>query len=169
MSEQAEPQSRTELVARVRADRARLEATLSRMSEEQLVQPGVEGDWSAKDIMAHIAAWEQRMVSWIDEALRGKIPAQPADDVELDRINAAIYEESQDRPLTEVLAEFETSYQVALAAAGTTPEADLMDPHRFAWRQGEPLWEMVASNTYWHYEEHGDPLRAWLEGQAGEE
>ena len=29
-------------------------------------------------------------------------------------------------------------------------EDDLIDPQRFAWRKGDPMWHMVAANTWEH-------------------
>jgi hypothetical protein len=46
-----------------------------------------------------------------------------------------------------------------------TPEDDF-DPHRFPCRNGEPLWKTVAANTWWHYEEHRQSIRTWLEKLA---
>jgi hypothetical protein len=42
------------------------------------------------------------------------------------------------------------------------PEDDLMNPDRFAWSQGEPLWEAIAGDTYEHYHEHIAQIQAWL-------
>jgi hypothetical protein len=47
-------------------------------------------------------------------------------------------------------------------------EAELTDPQHFAWREGDPLWHMVAANTWWHYKEHRETISAWLkETQSG--
>jgi hypothetical protein len=41
-------------------------------------------------------------------------------------------------------------------------EEDLIDPLRFAWMEGSPLFYLVAGNTYGHYQEHIDPIQQWL-------
>jgi len=37
-------------------------------------------------------------------------------------------------------------------------ENDIFDPQRFAWRNGSPAFDMLAGNTYEHYDEH----RQWI-------
>lgn len=163
MSETFEQIDKSELLVRIRAERERLEETLARLSEEQMVEPGVVDDWSVKDILAHLVTWEQRMVRWMDQALRGEVPDRPGSDEEIGRWNQQSYADNRDRPLAEVLTDFRESYPRALRAAETAPEDDLVDPDRFAWRNGLPLWVMVAANTSWHYREHGESIRAWLD------
>ena len=50
--------------------------------------------------------------------------------------------------------------------AAETPDAVLFDAEHFAWREGRPLWFMVAANTYWHYAEHREHLEQWLAEQG---
>src|SRR5512140_2634971 len=165
MTENLEQISRSELLDRICAERMAFEATLARLSPDQFLQAGVQGAWSVKDILAHVSAWERRMVGWMDEALAGKVPALPQTDEEVDALNALSYAEDRDKPLDRVMAESlrssDEAYQVAQAAA---PE-DLEQADRFPWRQGVGLWRMVAANTWWHYREHGETIRAWLENQ----
>jgi hypothetical protein len=162
MDEQAEQISRSELLEAIRTEHNRLEVTLAQLDEAQMIRPGVVGDWSVKDILAHIVAWEQRMVRWVGEALQGKLPADPDNWDQVHALNAQIYQENRDRSLADVLEEFPRSYQEALHVAETTGEKDLLDPGRFAWREGKPLWKVVAANTCWHYREHDESIRAWL-------
>jgi hypothetical protein len=42
------------------------------------------------------------------------------------------------------------------------PEDDLINPGRFAWSQGRPLWLLVAGDTYEHYQEHIAQIQEWL-------
>jgi len=35
---------------------------------------------------------------------------------------------------------------------------DIFDPNRFAWRNGSPAFDMLAGNTFEHYDEH----RQWI-------
>lgn len=163
MNEEVERVTQSELLDSIRSERGLLEATLSEVDVEQMEQPGVEGDWSVKDVVAHIVAWEQRMVGWVAAALRGEVPEVPRTWDDVHRVNEQIYRENRDRALCDVLADLPRSYQEALRAAEDVSEDDLVDPDRFGWRAGEPLWKMVAANTSWHYREHCQSLRAWLD------
>ncbi len=134
-----------------------------------MAQPGVESNWSVKDILAHIMAWEKRMVQWLEESLRGEVPERPAPGMswdDLDRLNEQIYRENRDRALDEVLADFRQSHEESLRVVEAIAEEDLIEPERFEWREGDPIWHMVAGNTWWHYKEHRETISNWLAGAA---
>lgn len=159
--------TRTRLLEEIQTEHQRLEESLALVSKEQMLLPGVIEDWTVKDLLAHITVWEQRMIRWLGAAMRGGVPQMLPDGMtwdDLDEWNEQTYQEHVDRSLEDVLTEFELSYPQALEAAREVPERDLIDPHRFEWREGEPLWVMVAANTSWHYTEHEQSIRAWLEG-----
>lgn len=164
MTQQDEPIGKTELLARIRSEHEYLEATLSQLSPEQWCQPGVEGVWSPKDAIAHLSAWEGHVVRWSSEALGGQVPGLPVGDPVVDRINAQIYAVNRDRPLAEVRAEFERSYQQVLRAVEDTPEADLPRTGLFLAWGDIPLWKFFSVLTWQHYENHHQPIRTWLEG-----
>ncbi len=155
MNQQVEPITKPELLERIRSERQYLEKTLAQLSKDRMVKPGAEAAWSVKDMLAHLVAWEKYLVQWVDQIFRGQVP-QLSD-------NAGIYEENKDRPLTEVLAEFQTSVQEVLRCTEAASEETLLQTGLVPDWGDTPLWEVVASNTYWHYQEHGEALRAWLE------
>jgi hypothetical protein len=162
----SEQMRKSKLLEQIQAERERLERTLAELSTDQMTQPGIQDQWSVKDILAHITVWEKRMTRWLGETLRGEVPQMLPPGMtwdDLDQMNEQTYLENRDRLLAEVLSEFHHSYPQALGAVEAASEEDLIDPHRFEWRGGKPLWEMVAANTFWHYEEHGESLRTWLE------
>ena len=163
----AEEMTKPKLLANIRAQRERFEAMLAEVDEALMTQPGVVGEWSVKDILAHIAVWEGRMVGWLEQILRGEVPEALAPGQtwdNLDQLNEQTYLENRDRPLEEVLAEFEASFRRAWDGVEAVPEDALLDPDRYPWREGEPVWHIVAANTFWHYPEHGASIRAWLQG-----
>ena len=165
MNENDGPRNRAELMELIRRERAALENTLSQLAEEQLLQLLGPDGWTVKDLLAHITIWEQRMVQWTRESLRGYTPERPAPEMtwdDLDRLNQINYEESRDRPLDSVLGEFNRSYLQVLQIVGELTQEDLFDPMRFVWRHSDPMWHMVAANTWWHYREHNDTIRSWI-------
>jgi hypothetical protein len=146
-----------------------LEAVLGQLSQEEMIRPGVHGNWSVKDIIVHITAWEKRMVQWLDESLRGEIPQRPAPGMtwdDLDELNERIYQEGREKPLDEALAEFREIHQESVRAVEAMAEEDLLAPGRFEWREGDPIWRMVAANTWWHYKDHQEAIAGWMAGSA---
>jgi hypothetical protein len=160
----SESMTKAKMLDLIRAERELLEAELAGISQERMTQPGVVDNWSVKDILAHISVWEKQMVGWLAESLRGEAPQQLSSGVawDLDGWNEQIYQKNRDKPLDQVLAEFDHSYSKALKAAKAVPEGELIDPNRFAWRESKPLWQMVAANTFWHYKEHRETIHQWL-------
>jgi len=158
--------SKAEILTHIKVERQKLERVLANIPEGSLTVSGVESAWSVKDILAHIASWERLMVSWLEASLRGEIPDRPAPGESwenLDGMNERLYQAHKDQPFVQVIKEFEDSYQAALQNAELLSEEDLFDAGRFAWRQGDPMWRMVAANTWWHYKEHRETIERWLD------
>jgi hypothetical protein len=129
-----------------------------------MTQPGVAGEWSIKDIVAHLTAWRRRTVGRFQAALRHEPAPPPSWPVEMqsdDEINAWFYAADRDRSLADVLRESrDVFYQLVQTLDGFS-EADLRDPSRFPWLEGEPL-SGAAFFAHFH-EEHEADMRAWLE------
>lgn len=161
-----EHKTKEEILEAILSEREALETTLDQLSEEQKTQPGAEDGWSVKDILAHITDWEKRLLLWIDESIQGERPQRPAPGMtwdDLDRLNELTYLANKDRSLEEVEIDFHSSYQKALKTVQALSEEDLIDPKRFSWRKGDPLWLMVAANTWEHYKEHRETIIEWLQ------
>jgi hypothetical protein len=163
MSEQIEHMTKSELLDYIHTEHALLEKTLARLTHEQMLQPGASGGWTVKDVLAHISAWERRMLRWIGSHLRSEAPDVPQPwDVE--RMNAETYAQVMGKPLAEVLEEFRQSYRAALALAESLSEEQLQTAYTDTWPMG-PLWLGVAANTNWHYKEHRESIETWLNKQ----
>ncbi len=165
MTKETEPGSRQELLKMMVKERLHWEAVIGKLSEDQYLEPGVDGRFSVKDLLAHIIDWEQRMLQWINESFSGIVPQRPAPGMtwdDLDKLNQQTYLDNKDRPLDEVISTSEESYSRVLNVIQDLTDEDLFDGSRFAWREGDPLWHMVAANTWWHYLEHREQVEAWL-------
>lgn len=157
------PGNREELLQRIRDERTALEQMLGQVPEARLPAPLLEGGWSVKDAMAHIAAWETMMADWVETTLRGETPDRPASgDDWVDSLNAALYEQNRESALADVRAFFAAAHKRAYRLASTLSEAELFEGERFAWRQGSPLAVLVAANTFWHYPEHREQVERLL-------
>lgn len=151
----------------IRAGYGAFEALLSRLSPGQMVQTGVEGVWSVKDILAHIVAWQQEMVGWLEQISRGELPEwlMSTTDFDVHQWNHQAYLKNRGMSLDEAQDAFGRAFDQALGTVAVTPEEILLESGRFPRLGDEPLWHVVAANTWWHYEEHGESIRAWLEAQ----
>jgi len=152
------------LLDKIRSRQIDFEQVITPLSEEQLTMPGVNGDWSIKDVLAHLVSWQKRTIDRLDAAAQNKEPTTPpvANDEEVNNLNQRFYEENKERSLSEVLADFKTTYLRMLETVEAMREEDLFDAQKFPWNGGTPLWENVAGNTYEHIDEHIGAIQKWL-------
>jgi hypothetical protein len=138
------------------------EALLTPLSEEQMTIPAVNGTWTVKDNIDHLTAWQDYLLNQLQGILDGQQPPAFMPGLSEDEINEGFYQENKDRPLAEVIADFRLSYQRVLASVQSISEEALNVP--FPWSKSDnAVWDLIAGNTYEHYEEHGGIIRRWLE------
>jgi hypothetical protein len=160
----AEQMDKAKLLDEMRTKYAALEDILAPLDETQMTTEGVNGDWSIKDVLAHITAWQHRLLVWLHAATQNEEPAISGldSDEAMDRLNEQFYKENKSRPLDDVLTDFRTTYMQIVDEVQVLNEEDLTDPHRFTWMKGNPLWYIIAGNTYEHYQQHRGPIQEWL-------
>ncbi len=138
----------------IRVQRKRLVKNLAGFSPEEMVRPGLIGDWSGKDGLAHLMDWEQLFIGWYQAGRRGEKVETPAPGLtwrEMDLLNQRIYEQYKDMPLEEVLATSAASYEQILALLEGIPEDELFAPGCYPWLNGGRLVDWAAANTCNHY------------------
>jgi hypothetical protein len=166
MDAEAEKMTKSKLMRLIREERGLLEMTLARLTHSQMFLSGVDGEWSVKDVLAHISAWERLMIKWTGSCQRNEKPETP-EPWDVDKINAGIYAEIKDKPLSEVLEEFRRSYWDALVHVEDLTEGQLQKIYPDHWPMGA-LWIGVASNMNWHYKDHRRDIQKWLSGYKKE-
>ena len=151
-----------QLIDTIQGNWATWEAIVAQIDEERLTQSGVAGDWTLKDIIAHITWHEKEMVGLITaHALVGS----ELWNLPTDERNAAIYEEVRNEPLEQVLEESAGIHQQLLELLPTLSDEDLTNPESFPnmppdWQP----WMLIAQNTYEHYQDHILDVQGWLAG-----
>jgi hypothetical protein len=164
---QGQPMTGARLAEILRAERARWNALLDQVGLERMDIPGVEGEWSAKQLVAHLTWYEQAIVEGAQQALTtGTFTRRRPADMGLDEMNASIAEESRARPASDVLAEADAVFEALLALIGVCPQELLNDPQLLGLPDDTPPWMRVANNSYAHYREHEPALRVWLTANA---
>ncbi|MBA2286507.1 MAG: ClbS/DfsB family four-helix bundle protein [Ktedonobacteraceae bacterium] len=162
---------KTTLLNTIQTEYAHFESLVAPLNEAQLCTPLTAEDWSIKDIMAHIAVWEQICARWLEEFLRGVTP-QPAERLDQGS-NERIYRENRDRPLAEVQELFQSAHQQFLHQVNqlfhTLSEEDINASQRFAWTESWPgasLIAAIADNSYEHYYDHAQHIRRLLDSST---
>ena len=144
----------------VESTRAELDSIIANISDQLMLQPGVSGVMSVKDILAHITWFEREMIGLLEQrALAGSdLWNLPSDEQ-----NAVIYQLNLQRSLQDIRNEAAEVFQQLLKQFKNLEEAALDDPAWF--RDMPPDWspsQLLAENTCEHYQHHLADITAWL-------
>jgi hypothetical protein len=124
------------------------------LSNEQLKQPGVTGDWSVKDIMAHVSWWEQEALKHLPQILEGGRPPRYADLYGgIDAFNAQMTEQKRKLSLSDVRYQLDKTHLKLTEYLQSVPEEQFAAETRFRRR--------LRLDTYSHYPEHTRAIREW--------
>jgi len=145
------------------------EELLANMSEEQIIAPHKPSDWSTKDEIAHLRAWQQRSIARLEAAQFKREPEFPKWPAELDpnsegdtdQINTWIYETAREQPWSKVHPNWREGFLRFLELGEAISEKDLLDEGRYPWLEGKPL-AFILLSSYDHHQEHLDGTQAWL-------
>ncbi len=158
--------NKRELLDQIEQEQLRWTALLAEVGEEHMLQPGAMGDWTFKDVIAHLNAWQQHSITLLEAAQRKQAPVPPPWpsnldwDKDQDQINQWVYMANWDRPLADLLQESRHQFEQLTGLIQMLPEADLFDPQHFPWTKERSL----ASTTFGHFDDEHEPaLRTWLE------
>jgi len=72
------PASRTELLAAIDTEFARLMDDVARVPPEDRLRPGACDHWSVQDLLVHLDAWHELFLGWEAVGSRGGKPEMPA-------------------------------------------------------------------------------------------
>lgn len=124
------------------------------LSDAELLQPGVTGAWSVRDIIAHVTWWEEEALTHLPLILSGgRPPRYSVTYGGIDAFNAKRTEERKDVPLAEVLRRRDDVHGRLLAYLESVPEDQVDGETRFRRR--------LRLDTYGHYPKHARAIRAW--------
>lgn len=145
-----------ELLSRIEMTKADWNSLLSALSVEQFERLTV-GHWKVKDILAHLT-WHEREIV---QLLRSRVlKGSELWNLPLEQRNEVIYEENKDRPLEDLLREAEQVYRELWELLQNISDEELQNPATIANlpTEWQPL-EIIAQNTWQHYEEHTRDVR----------
>ncbi|HEX9091645.1 MAG TPA: ClbS/DfsB family four-helix bundle protein [Anaerolineales bacterium] len=143
------------------------EALLDEIGPSRMEQPGVNGDWSMKDMVAHLTGWNRWLVTQMQAVLRGEPDPLPPWPVQLqtdDEINAWIYQANRGRSVGDILDESRQVFHELFAVIGDLPEdvrIEKIEPKFYLVWVNDNRFE--AGEFFDHYHDDHEPdVRAWL-------
>jgi len=151
------PSIKSELLAEIDKEWISIERICAGLSEADMVAPGVEGEWSVKDILCHISTWEKYLLDRLGMVMTGEPPQYPAmaswDDVH--RFNAQVYADNKGRSLSSVFLEFRSLYRGVITVLEALSDTQLTQPYSYDFPDDNlTLLRLIRGNTCEHYREH---------------
>jgi hypothetical protein len=162
---------KSELLNWLQEEYQQWEVFLDQIGSAHMDQSGVNGEWSMKDIVAHLTGWNRWLVARLQAAGRSEPeppPPWPAHLQTDDEINAWIYESNQFRSAREILDESHRVFQELLAVIEGLPDDVRIETiEASAGREFYLLWvddqRFPAGEFFDHFHDDHEPdIRAWL-------
>jgi len=151
---------RRQLLERLDKAWVAFKASYAGLSEAQLLEPGVTGTWSVRDIIAHVTTWDEESLTHLPSILEGeKPPRYSVTYGGIDAFNALMTKRKDGLSLSEVLRQLDDTHRRLVEVIERAPEEELMRETRFRRR--------LRMDTYGHYPNHAAAIRRWRERSAG--
>jgi hypothetical protein len=156
--------NKRELLDELESSRERFLELLDDLADDAFEEPGVIGVWSLKDVLAHLTRWEAELVKLLWQISQGQVPTSAQfSQISVDTMNEKWYREMRSRSLDLVLQDFHSVRNQTMRRVEEFLDKDLMDPNRYRWLEGKPLWKWVAADSFEHEDEHALQVKTWKE------
>src|SRR4051812_47019619 len=120
-----------------------LKESYAGLTGSQLTEPGVTGDWSVKDLLAHVTTWEEETLEHLPLIIEGGKPPLYATIGGIDVFNAQSIEKKRSLSLPEVLRQLDETHHRLTNYIESVPEEQFIKETRFRHR--------LRLDTYSHY------------------
>ena len=124
------------------------------LADSELMEPGVTGAWSVRDILAHVTTWEEEALTHLPLILNGgKPPRYSVTYGGIDAFNAQMTEQKRNLSLIEVLRQLDETHRRLIDFIQSAPEDEFTRETRFRHR--------LRLDTYSHYPKHAKAIGKW--------
>ena len=144
-----------QLLKRLETAWTALKESYTGLSNAQLLEPGVMGDWSVKEILAHVTIWEEEALKYLPLIINGEKPPRYVQYGGLDAFNAQMIEQKRGLALSEVLSQLDETHRRLISYIQSVPEEYFTRETRFRHR--------LRLDTYSHYPLHARAIQEWRE------
>ena len=151
--------NRQQLLNRLDIAWVAFQASYAGLSSSRLTEPGVVGDWSVKDIIAHVTWWEEEALRHLPLIMAGgRPPRYSVTYGGIDAFNAMMAERKRDVPLSDVLTQQHDTHQRLIDFVESVPEEHFTRDTRFRRR--------LRLDTSSHYPIHTKAIREWRQQRS---
>jgi hypothetical protein len=129
------------------------------LSDAQILEHGVTGDWSVRDIIAHVTTWEEEALKHLPLIIAGGRPPRYSTSYGgIDAFNAQTTEQKRGLSLSAVRKQQEEVHRRLIEFILSAPEEQFAQETRARRR--------LRLDTYGHYPLHTEAIREWREGRS---
>lgn len=144
------------LLERLDAAWAAFRESYAGLTDAQLLEPGVTGAWSVRDIIAHVTTWEEEALKHLPLIIAGGRPPRYSTAYGgIDAFNAQTTEQKRGLSLSEVRGQQEDVHRRLVAFIRSAPDDQFTQESRARRR--------LRLDTYGHYPLHAEAIREWRE------
>ncbi len=134
---------------------AAIKESYAGLSDSQLTEPGVTGNWSVKDILAHVTTWEEEALKYLPLIITGGSLPRYIQYGGIDAFNAQMAEQKRGLALSGVLRQLDETHRRLIDYIRSVPEEHFTRETRFLHR--------LRLDTYSHYPQHARAIQQWRE------
>jgi hypothetical protein len=153
---------RDALVTQLVAARDAFVGAVADVDPELFTAPGLVGDWSARDLVAHVAFWSDHGADALELAASGKGGDFDYDSSQTDAINEEVFAGASS------LTPMEAYEREQVAFERFRDDLAALDPAllELALGNGDTVEKVVRYDGPDHYAEHTEHIRAWFTGHG---
>lgn len=146
--------NRDRVLRRIEQEWTAFTASYDGLDETALLTPGVTGNWSIRDLIAHVTWWEEEALTHVPHLLEGgRAPRYSVMYGGIHAFNALMTERKHSLSLAKVFEEQEQTHRRLIALVNRLPESALAGDSRVRRR--------LRLDTYGHYPKHAEAIRRW--------
>jgi hypothetical protein len=124
------------------------------LDEATLVEPGVAGEWSVRDLIAHVTTWEEEALKHLPDVLAGiRPPRYSVTYGGIDAFNAEMMRRKRDLSVEELLQHADDVHGRLVALVEGVSDHEVTHETRFRRR--------LRLDTYSHYPLHTQAIQQW--------
>src|SRR4029078_1152520 len=155
------PEHVKELLRELQAARGEFLAALADVEPSLLTAPGLVGQWSARELIAHLGYWTGHAAEAIHHAEMGRAADFGEDEHDVDERNAIVARVAAETDLATVRQREEAAFDALVTRLERADPVWLDEKVSY----GDTLERVIQDDGPEHYREHTLDLRAWFTGR----
>jgi hypothetical protein len=162
--------TKQQLQGEIITEKTKLDLLLSKMDANQKCSVKVCEEWTTKDIICHLAKWQEMVLTWYQAGVEGRTPAVPHEKYkwsQLPELNQEIYLACKDFSLSKSEDYFAGTESRIMKLLNSQPEETLLKPGLYPWMKKNNLIAYIGSCTASHYKWASDLIKRGCQSVKG--